>query len=155
MNTTVANALAESIAGLVRVTDAPTGVLGYGRDKSCVTDCDAKFSEVDPNEKTAIGQALLRRLITPRGRVADDKDYGFDLRGYCNRGVTQRELAGLRGNIYSECLKDERVSSVDVAVVQVANSLTVTISVKPFDPNIQPFPLVFSVTSGEVLLATL
>lgn len=158
MNQFLSDIIDAEIATLTRVVDAPIGPLGYGRDLSCVQDCDDKFSEVDPNTPTAIGQAILRRLDTPRGSNPDDKDYGLDVRGMLNRGLTLNQLNRIENEVHGEVIKDERVADaqVDVTVLSVASKrMRVSISITPMNPEVSDFKLVFAVTDAQVLLDTI
>ena len=153
MSQIVLDSIAADIAELTRVVPVPTAPLGYGVDLSCVDDLTEDLAEVDPFSPVAIGEALLRRLTTPRGQLPDDPDYGFDIRGYCNRGVPVGELRSLAGQIRSEVTKDDRVEDATVTVtIPSLNSMTVAILVTPADPTLDTFTLTFSVQSGEATL---
>jgi len=122
---------------------------GYGRDLSCITDVTAALDEVDPMSASAVTQAIIRRLITPRGGVIDDGAYGFDLRGYCNRGVTQPDLNRVQAQVQSEARKDDRVATAN-AVVQftslLRNRMLVNVTGTLKDSG-EEFKLVFFVTT--------
>lgn len=153
MSQLVLDAIAASTAELTRLVPVPTGALGYGADLSCVEDLTDDLAEVDPFSPQAIGEALLRRLTTPRGQLPDDPNYGLDIRGYCNRGVPTGELREIAGQIRSEASKDDRIEDVSVTVtVPALNSMSVRINVTPADPSLDPFTLTFAVTSGQLLL---
>lgn len=144
--------LAELIAG-GRVADVPEPPLYWGSDLSCVTDCDAAFSELAPGTPLIVAQAAVRRLITPRGGLRDDPDYGLGLVSYCNRGVTQQDLRTLQSRCEAELLKDERLQAATATVVSAAPSeLTVTVQLTPADPDLSPFALVIAVSDETVLL---
>jgi hypothetical protein len=122
---------------------------GYGLDLSCVTDVTAALDEVDPMSSAAVTQAIIRRLITPRGGVIDDGAYGFDLRGYCNRGVTQQDLNRVQASVQSEARKDDRVATAN-AVVQFTSLLRNRIRVNvtgTLKDSGEAFKLVFFVTT--------
>ena len=156
MNDTVESAIDREIALLTRVQDPAVPPLGYGVDLSCVTDCTPMLAEVDPFSFVAVGEALLRRLITVRGSVDDDKDYGLDLRSYLNRGVSESELRKLAGRVEGECRKDDRVVAVEATVaVEGRRTLRVSLVVTPEVAYGQTFNLVFSVTDSQVLIDTL
>lgn len=63
----------------------------YGTDLSCVVDLDAGLAEVTGN--TLLAQALARRLITPRGGLLDDPNYGYDLTQFLNADIGPTDLA--------------------------------------------------------------
>jgi hypothetical protein len=92
MTHAVLDALAAGLAEVTHEVDAPTGPLGYGTDISCTLDLHERMDEVDPMSTRGIAEAIVRRLDTPRGALIDDADYGLDLKGYANRGVTRDEL---------------------------------------------------------------
>lgn len=156
MSQIVFDSIAADLAELTRIVPVPTPPLGYGNDLSCVEDVTEALDEVDPFSPVAIGEALLRRLTTPRGQLPDDPDYGFDIRGYCNRGVPTGELRELAGQIRSEVSKDDRVEDASVTVtVPDLSTMSVRIEVTPADPLLDPFSLTFAVVSGQLLLEAL
>lgn len=148
--------MAAQLAELVRVTDAPTGALGYGRDLSCVMDCDERFSEVRGDGPLIIAQAVVRRFVTPRGRLIGAADYGRDVRGYLNRGVTASELRKYGSQLRAEATKDERVdeAEVEAGVSADLRVLTLRVRLTPRAP-LAPFSFVVSVTDASVLLELL
>ena len=81
----------------------------YGHDLACTSDLTANMAETDG--LTTLAQALYRRLITPRGGLIDDPNYGFDCTSLLDESVTQRTLAILASQIDAELVKDERVGS--------------------------------------------
>lgn len=150
MNETMRVALEAGMAALPRVVDAPTGELGYGTDISCRGDLDPG---VDVTGIELLGQALARRLDTPRGGLVDDPDYGYDLRSELNKGTTKRDVDAVAGRIVAELTKDDRVSSVRATVTPApdGSSMRVAIRVVPWG-ELGPFDMVLSVTSAAVLL---
>jgi hypothetical protein len=156
MNPTVTAAFEAQVAELAasgRVAAIPQPPLLWGSDVSCVTDADAEYSELPANSPLIIAQAIVRRFLTPRGGLLDDADYGLDLRGYCNRGVTQQDLRTLQSRCVAEVNKDDRVSSATVGTSTTsANSLSVSVRITPADPAFNPFTLVLAVDSETILL---
>lgn len=139
-----------------RVASVPTAPLGWGSDLSCVTDCDSRFIELPGNSALGVAQRVARRYLTPRGALLDDPDYGLDLRGYCNRGVTQQDLRTLQSRCVAEALKEETVSSITVNVATTsATGLSVQAQITPADPSLEPFAFVLAVSSADVLLELL
>lgn len=122
-----------------------TGSVNYGHDLFCVNDLDPGMLEVDG--RVCLAQALARRLITPRGGLLDDPNYGYDLTGFLNDDVTHATLASMQGQINAEMLKDERVIAASSTVVFVSGQLIVTISITD---GVGPFPLVLAVSSVTV-----
>lgn len=76
-----------------------------------------------------IGNAMARRLMTPRGGLFYDPNYGLDLRNYLSAGNTPQQLAQLQSEIVSEVSKDERIENptVTVAINVPASKLTIAI----------------------------
>ena len=146
MNQTFLDAFTAAAGELERVVLPPTGDLGYGRDLSCTTELLPGLAEVDPMSPRAIAEAAVRRLITPRGALPDDANYGLDLRSFANRGVPYQELRDLSGMVRNELVKDDRIDDVTVEVTLLApSSLRINVRFVPADPTLTPFPLVFSV----------
>ena len=120
----------------------------FGYDLSCVSD-------LDPSGKTVSGrrllaEAIVRRLTTPRGRLIDDANYGFDLTGYLNADVVPRDTAEVKALAEAECLKDERVVSANVtSQVNTGGVLVVTILIQD---AAGPFPLVLSIAGVTATL---
>lgn len=154
MSAEVKAQIARELAALTPVTDTPAGPFGYGSDISGDFDLSPTMREVPAFSTLALAQALVRRLDCPRGAMPDDKDYGIDLRSYCNRGTTAASLRSLGGQIKSELSKDDRVSSLVVRVVPspTGSSLAIEIAVQPVDASIGGFTLTLSVTSAAVVL---
>lgn len=134
--------------------NADTAPLGYGRDLDCVSDVTEAFTETEPESPLGIAQAALRRLTTPRGSLPDDRDYGFDLRAYANRGVSVAELRGLALSVVGEVTKDDRIADAEAELTAslVARTLATRVRITPADPTLQAFSATFRVTSAEVLL---
>lgn len=153
MNETVRAAIAADLATLTRVVDAPVEPFDYGSDLSCDDDLTAYCDEVGGGSRLALAQALYRRVTTPRGSLLDDPDYGVDVPGFLNNGVTQRELAGLSGAVRNELVKDDRVDSAQVQVtLDSPKAMRVTILVTAVDPAIGTFSLTFAVKDGAAML---
>ena len=156
MSQIVLDVIALETERLERVVPLPTGNLGYGTDLRCITDITPDLAEVDPRSPQAIGEALLRRLITPRGALFDDLNYGFDVRGYANKGTPQDELRDLGGLVRGECTKDDRVEDVAVSVIAPApNALSINLRVVPADPELEPFTLTFAILNGALTMEEL
>ena len=146
MSKTVLDAIDAELASLTPVTPR-TGALGFGTDLACVTDLSASLDEVDPLSPVGIGEAALRRLMTPRGGLLDDPDYGIDVRSFCSRGVAVDELRDLAGTIKLELVKDDRIETVLVGVTMPAPStLRISILITAALPALTPFSLIFVAT---------
>ena len=113
-------------------------------------DIDQYFSTV--TGWRGLGQALGRRLITPRGSLLDDDAYGYDLRSRLNDTFTAAELAQLGAVVRRELEADERVESATAAVTFAQGTLTVRAAVQTAEG---PFRLVLAVSAvtTEILAA--
>lgn len=121
-----------------------------GTTLSCIFDCTAEYAVV--SGRTCLAQALARRLITPRGGLIDDPNYGFDLTQFLNADMSPTDIAQCESGTEGECVKDERVLSADASVsVTPTGSLIVTITVTDADG---PFSLVLAVSDVTVQLLT-
>lgn len=119
----------------------------YGQDFSCATDLETTLVTV--SGRTTVIHAIVRRLGTPRGRLKDDADYGFDLAGYCNDDVSPRDLAWIQSQIEAECLKDERViGALATVALGAGDVLTVTLALDLSDAD--SFTLVLAVSAVTI-----
>lgn len=150
MTSTVLDFLASSLADLDRVESAPEPPLGFGGDLSCVDDLDADMREVSGDDIASLAQALMRRILTPRGSVPDAPDYGIDLRGYLHRPSTRAELLALSGDVQNEWSKDDRVarSEVQISAIEMGKRISGSGRIYPADPNLEAFTLTFGVTDA-------
>ncbi len=80
----------------------------YGTDTECVSDLTFERREVSGAEM--MGQAMARRLTTPRGTLIQSADYGYDLRQFLKASTPSAST--VNGNVENEILKDERVADV-------------------------------------------
>lgn len=125
--------------------------VNYGLDLSCVTDLDPGMVEV--TGRTCLVQALARRLITARGTLIDDPNYGFDLNQFLNDDLDAADVARIGSGIDAEFLKDERVlSSTTTAVLNVGGALVVTAQIQDQQG---PFKLVLSVGSVSATILSI
>jgi len=154
VNETVGTSIDTQIAELVRLVPHPVGELAYGTDLACVSDLTVDLDEVDPFSMQAIGEAAIRRLTTARGALLDDRDYGIDVRAYCNRGTTLDELREIGGRCSLELAKDDRIDSAVVTVAQdpLAFTLAISVVITAAHPTLNPFTLTFAVTSSAAVL---
>jgi len=144
--------VAAQIALLPVADRVPPDALGYGTDLSCVLDIRPNAEEVDPQSTRALGEALVRRFISPRNSVIDDESYGLDLRARCNSASTRQDLTRLRSQCRVECLKDDRVSDVAVTLTfPEPNRMHVFFAVTPHPP-LDAFSLTFFVSADGVEL---
>jgi len=156
MNPTVRAAIDAELATLTRVVYPPEAAQGYGSDLSCIYDSDERMTTVDYNSPVAIVQAIIRRLITDRGQLPDDPDYGTNVRKYLHKPLTRRQIVAVENDIRAEALKDERVqnAAVEASYAFSTRTLTCSMVITPFG-SAQSFRFVFTVTSAQVLLDTI
>lgn len=119
----------------------------YGRDLAGVSDIDELFIEVEGDD--AMVQALARRLITPRGTLIDDDDYGMDLRSYLSRKLTEPELAALPSSVANELRKDDAVIDVtcELVVYEAGERIELDIQV---DRGTDTLAFTFALTPSKV-----
>jgi hypothetical protein len=163
MNTTIADVIAAGLAALTPVQATPTPPLGYGRTWSCAERLDANLADVDYNSTTGIAQATFRRWDCDRGGLPPDGDdareYGENLRSWCNRGTNAADMRTLESKLEAEALKDDRIAHIDVAVTPTFNGalvdLSVVATITPVDPNLRTFDLVLAVTSADLVIKSI
>jgi len=125
--------------GLSTYTIPSTLFTGLGTDISAIPD----LNWTPKTGLANLGEALTRRLGTPRGQLFYDPDYGYDLRDWINCGFSPTQIAQIAAAVVAECLKDERVVACACSVqpdsngnFQVGINATTTLG---------PFPLVLNV----------
>lgn len=124
----------------------------YGFDLSCVDGLTAELRTV--SGKRLLAEALVRRLITPRGMLLDDPNYGTDVREYIGHELTKGALARMKAEIQAELLKDERVIAVTVTradFLEANRKLVLELAVEAGE---DAFPLVVSISDVNVNLLT-
>ncbi len=92
-------------------TSAPN-LADYGSDLYGIDDLDELARVVTGVE--VLRQALARRLMTPRGWLIDDPNYGLDVRRYLSDSIDAAKLMQIQGAVRSEVLKDPRVLTCSV-----------------------------------------
>ena len=98
----------------------------------------------------AVAQMILRRWSTPRGRLIDDANFGYDLTALLSAPVTPASLSKAASNAAAEAQKDERVVKAQVTItLNAAGWLMVSGSILTANG---PFQLVASVTPGLITL---
>lgn len=123
--------------------------VNYGSDLSCVTDLDPAM--VETSGLHMLAQALCRRLITPRGTLIDDFNYGFDLRQFLGDDVGPADLARIASGVDAELLKDERVSASQTTVALAAQGVLNVVTT--LTPSAGPsFQLVLAITNVTATL---
>jgi hypothetical protein len=122
----------------------------YGRDLSCT---DTLYSGRTVSGVRLVAEAVYRRLITRKGELFYDIDYGFHVGDELGATTSPAERAALPGKIANEIRKDERVQSVDVDVTETGDTsaLSWSIDVRAFTAD-GPFALVLAVSGVTVEL---
>lgn len=147
--TAATDAIAAELALLERESPDPTPPLGWGVDIRCLTSVYPDLRETEPNSGEDVAEEVLRRLVTPRGSIPDDPDYGFDLRGVLNAALTIQFLQEVEARAQNEVLKDDRVETCLVQVVQSGTrELSVYVTITCKDPVTNPPRYVLTVTDG-------
>jgi hypothetical protein len=96
-----------------------------------------------------LSEALIRRLLTPRGGLIDDTNYGYDLVGELNDDLSPNDIGRIGSSIDQEMLKDERVLASKTQVLFQNGVLIVTILITD---GTGPFPLVLQVSGVTISL---
>ncbi len=91
----------------------------YGRDTSAL-DVLRPGRVVDGAE--LVGEAAYRRLITRRGTLLDDPTYGLALIDLLGADIDPDLAATFPGQIRGELLKDPRLDSAEVSIVQTGTA---------------------------------
>lgn len=87
-------------------------VADYGTDLFGVDDLDELGRDVTGID--VLRQAIARRLMTPRGWLLDDPNYGLDLRQYLSDSIDAAKLMQLQSAVRAELLKDQRILTCNV-----------------------------------------
>ena len=101
--------------------------------------------------RRGLGEAMARRLQTPRGRLIKHPNYGYDLTEELGDDISTADLARIASSVEEECLKDERVLSCTAVVTFLAGVLTVVITLAD---AAGPFVLVLSVSAVSVTIVS-
>lgn len=141
----------EQLAELPKLKATPVEPFEFGSDLSCGEDVTADWAELPKNSNLLVVQSIYRRLNTERGSLPDDPDYGFDLCGKLNKGMTQKGLLSIAGQVKAEILKDDRIEAVDVAVD--FNNMMLTVQIKGMT-RVGAFEMTMDVDSAKATLLT-
>ena len=120
-----------------------------GSDVSSLPDLDP-FLEIRTGP-AVLGEALARRLMTPRGSLFSDPSYGMDVRAWLHESLTPLWLLGLRQAIQTEVEQDERVLCALAQLRVKGRQLHVALEVQTAEG---PFSLTLSVNELTVALLT-
>lgn len=117
----------------------------FGSDISTFPDLDASFAlRTGPH---VVGEAIARRLITPRGGLFYDPQYGFDTRMLLNDAIPASRLATIASQVEAEALKDERVLACTASATFNAQAGTLAIKCLL---TLASGPFSFVLTVGQV-----
>jgi hypothetical protein len=120
----------------------PVNLPDYGQTLSCVFDIGPMGEMV--SGLTALSQALVRRITTPRGRLLTDPNYGYDVNGELNDDVTAAQVGSIAANMDQEFLKDQRVfASSTTAALSPLGELDTVSSIQS---ALGPFTLTLNVS---------
>lgn len=138
--------MAQSVpAGFGQPTNR-AGTVNYGTDLDGVTDLSPTMAEASGLHMLA--QALVRRLITPRGTLIDDANYGYDIRDFLGDDLSPADVGRIGSGVDQELIKDERVLSSQTTVTPLSTYvLTISTVVTPSQgPSFQLVAAVSAVT---------
>jgi hypothetical protein len=119
-----------------------------GADINCVSGLDPLFTLV--TGRTALAQAIARRLQTPRGTLAwigDTADYGYDVRQHLGDDLTPRLQSLIASRVEAEALADERVRAATATVTLLAGTLRIALQISD---AAGPFRLTLSIDAVTV-----
>lgn len=110
------------------------------RDLVCIDDLDPLGAEA--SDRQSLSQDLYHRLITPRGRILDDAEFGLDVRAWLSDDVPANAAA----LIEEEMLKDQRVASASVSISKPSpDAFTIQVDI---ETNDDAFTLVVDVSTA-------
>lgn len=129
--------------------------VSYGTDLDWLDDMNPTGQLVEGF--TLLGQAVYRRLITPRGSVLDSPDDGLALEEFLHAPLTEAALAAIPGQVRQEILKDERIVGAEIDITadlfSVPRGFSLAIRCTPSEgPD---FELVISVSEAATKLVSL
>ena len=98
-----------------------------------------------------MGQAIARRLVTPRGGLLDDPSYGYDLRQLVGEALRPGDLATVQAEVADQCRADERVDDAAVTVTQSGAAVRVEIILALESTGPLRLVLAVSAVTSEIL----
>ena len=114
-----------------------------GSDFSGVNDITPTLAVV--SGRRCLIEAIARRLITPRGALWYDPDYGEDLRRFLSATVVN--AGAIAAAVAAEAEKDERVEQASASVTFSGDVLTVKLAIAD---GAGPFAFVLSIDKVTV-----
>jgi hypothetical protein len=145
----------DAATGLRRLVVPPTGDPGFGCDLSCFDDFTPDFQMIDSTSTLSVLQSNYRRLNTPLGfldLINEPTDYGFDVRGLLQKGISPGDLKRFQDEIREQILLDDRNLTCDCRVTQdpdVADTLNIDIN---GTTATGPYSLTMALTDSEMLI---
>jgi len=97
--------------------------------------------------RALLSQAIVRRLVTYRGTLIDDPNYGTDVRQWLNDDLGPGDVARIASIVQAEIKKDARIKSAQVTGAFANNALTLTCILTD---AAGPFRLTLAVTAVSV-----
>jgi hypothetical protein len=134
------------------MTQSAPSLTNYGYDLSCESDLDRNFGTV--SGRLLLSQALVRRIITPRGMLFYDPNYGYDITSEVSDDLLPADLGRIGQEMDAEFLKDQRVISSITQVTTVTapdGTLSLSTLTTITDGN-GPFPLTLAISQVTVTL---
>lgn len=110
-----------------------------GSDFAGGTELDAALSL--QSGQRALGDAIIRRLTTPRGGIPDFPAYGFDVGSLIGRTLTPNAIAQL---VLEQVRAEEEVEEAALDVEQSDDGSTITLSIRVVAAD-GPFDLTLSI----------
>lgn len=104
----------------------------FGLDTSAIDEEPAEGDLI--GDQLALIQACCRRLITPRGGLWYDENYGTDLRQFLSESVP---LGLIESVTIAELLKEEAVQRVTVRATPIADRLELRIQIFGSDATLE------------------
>lgn len=166
----IASVAAREVEAAEDATDEPfSGTTKYGADVSTFVvnpdgelDLDPRFTII--SGPRVVAEAVARRLVTSRGTLKYDGDFGLDIRDWINSDIASAEssitedpvLFALRSSIEGEAEKDERVESAaaDVTYSRTDKTVTATVRITPVTGAVFKFVLAIDAVTAQILKVT-
>ena len=111
---------------------------------------DIQDTAIEASGYLAFAQSLARRLITKRGTLIDDPNYGIDVRDWLNLETTPKNARLLSAQAASELRKDDRVVSATVTVTYGVGTMSLRCVVRGTE-----LPVVFTLNVSDVTVELL
>lgn len=128
----------------------------YGKDVSTFVLNPDGLYDLDPtftvtSGRSVVAEQIARRLVTTRGGLSYDPDFGTDLRDWIGADFpitgSGPNLFALTSAVERECEKDERVAAASASATYDASTRAVSVAVGVDLLSGESFSLVLSVTA--------